>query len=359
MRTGSVDLPLHTGKCPPWLFRKMKPLARAISRIIIDEHGTWELLKRLADPMFFQALSCAIAFDWHSSGTTTTSCGALKEALGVDIGIVACGGKGKMSRNVPSEIDHFSDVFSLSDSKRSRLINASRMTAKVDSSCVQDNHDLYHHSFFFDEKGNWAVIQQGMNNARGYARRYHWINTGNYTSGPPHSIAGVESEDSLNLVSLISEDMRKQSVDILRDDPNRYRRFFNGQTTLFDDESWVMPERHEIIRCDMKERDWKLLHDAYELQPGNYSELVSVRGMGKKKLRALALISKLVYGSELDWKDPVKYSFAHGGKDSIPYPVDRKTYDNTIGFLQDALEGAEVQSGEKKKVLYRLSMLFP
>jgi hypothetical protein len=358
MKTGSADLPLHNGKCPPWLFRRMRPLARAISRIIIEDYGTMELIRRLADPMFFQAFSCMLAFDWHSSGTTTTSCGALKEALSPDLGMVACGGKGKVSRNTPDEIRRFSEYFSISSTRRDVLLDASRMSAKVDSSCIQDNHDLYHHSFFFDEDGNWAVIQQGMNPATRYARRYHWAKTDNFIDEPPSRIAGKETEKCLNLVSGLSRDARKESIDLIRDNPNRLRKYFTGQTTLLDN-AFVMPEHHEILRCDMHERDWKLLHDAYELQPNNYEELISLGGMGKKKLRALGLVSKLIHGCELDWRDPVKFSFAHGGKDGFPFPVDRNIYENTIGFLQESLEGADIVSSEKKRALHRLSIVFP
>ncbi len=366
MKTGSIDLPLHPGKCPAWLFKRMRPLTKAIGELIIDEYGTIELLKRIADPMFFQSLSCAIGFDWHSSGTTTTTCGALKEALVESMGVVACGGKGKTSRKTPSEIEKHSDYFNLSEAKRKALLEATRMTAKVDSSCVQDGYNLYHHSFLFDEKGNWTVVQQGMNHANRYARRYHWFNTDNFVDGPPEDIAGMKKEENgnvLNLVSVEAQDTRLKTVELVQDNPNRLRKYFTGQTTLLDtrletQDILSLPECHEILKCDLSKKDWRLLHDAYELQPNNYEELISLKGMGKKKLRALALVSKLIYGSKLDWKDPVKYSFAHGGKDGIPYPVDRPSYDHTIKFLKEVIGGSALESEEKKKALERLSDFF-
>ncbi|HID73386.1 TPA: DUF763 domain-containing protein, partial [Candidatus Micrarchaeota archaeon] len=318
---------------------------------------TFELIRRLSDPLFFQALSCVVAYDWHSSGTTTTSCGALKEALTPDLGVVACGGKGKVSRKAPEEIAGHADGFNISEAKRKALLEATMLTAKVDSSCVQDNHNLYHHSFFMDERGNWAVIQQGMNAATKYARRYHWMETENFTDAPPESIAGVESEDVLNLVSAEAGGAREHSVGLVQDNPNRLRKYFTGQTCLFDHELQALPARHEILRCDLTKKDWRTLNDAYELQPKNYRELVSLNGMGKKKLRALALVSKLLYGSRLDWKDPVKYSFAHGGKDGIPYPVDRKNYDHTISFLQDAIEASGIDKKEKATALRKLAQI--
>jgi len=360
MRTGSVDLPLHPGKCPPWLFQRMKPLSKAISQIIIDEYGTPELLKRLSDPMFFQSLACVIGFDWHSSGTSTTTCGALKEALTSDMGMVACGGKGKASKKTPTEIQKYSDEFGLSESKKSSFLEATRLSAKVDSSCVQDGYDLYHHSFFMDEKGNWAVVQQGMNDASGYARRYHWLDTDNFVDGPSESIAGMKKENDgsvLNLVSPGTQDARHAAVALIQDNPLRLQKYFTGQTTLFDSSFFALPERHEILKCDMSKKDWEMLERAYEIQPKNYKELVSLNGMGKKKLRALALVSKLLYGSELDWKDPVKYSFVHGGKDGIPYPVDRESYDHTIRFLHDAINGAKLGEEEKKGALKRLTAI--
>lgn len=351
MRTGSVDLPLHPGKCPRWLFTRMRSLSHEIARIIIDSYGTKELLVRLSDPMFFQALSCAIGFDWHSSGTTTTACGALKEAITTDMGVAVVGGKGRASRAAVDDIPKKAEHFGLDPEG---LLKASFLSAKVDSSCIQDGHQLYHHSFFFDEKGNWAVVQQGMDHKSGYARRYHWLNAASFVEEPPDRIAGVPRPEVLNMVSKESEDARKISLDLVKDDPLRLRKYFTGQTTLLDD-NHSLPARHEILGHDLTPRDWKLLHDAYELQPQNYEELLCLRGMGKKKLRALALLAKLIHGSSLDWKDPVKYSFAHGGKDGIPYPVDRGTYANSVSFLRDIL--SEAKSGDKDRALRSLACL--
>jgi hypothetical protein len=355
MKTGSVDLPLHPGKCPRWLFERMRPLTKSIAGIIIDNYGTRELLSRLADPMFFQALSCAIGFDWHSSGTTTTTCGALKEALSGSESITATGGKGKTSRKAPEEISRGAARFGLDGDS---LKNASFLAAKVDGSCIQSGHSLYHHSFLFDDEGNWAVIQQGLSAATKTARRYHWFNASSFVDDPPDKIAGIQQPQTLNLVSGETGEMRKVSVDIVKDNPSRLRKYVDGQTILGDDcPHFALPERHEILECDLAEKDWKLLTDAYELQPQNYRELLCLKGMGKKKLRALALLSKLIYGTELDWKDPVKYSFAHGGKDGIPYPVDREAYDHSISFLRGAIEEAKAAEGDKSRALRRLAAL--
>ena len=332
----------------------MLPLTKAISQIIIDNYGTRELLVRVSDPMFFQSLSCVIGFDWHSSGTTTTTCGAIKEALTEDMGMVACGGKGKVSRKTPEEIDKFGEIFSLSDSKISNLKRSSKLSAKVDNSAVQDGYNLYHHSFLFDEKGNWTVVQQGMNPTNKYARRYHWFNEQQFVDDPKTKIAGSKEKEVLNLVSKETEDARKVTVDLVKDNPFRLRKYFDGQTTLAD-EHYILPERHEVLPNDLTKKDWEMLKQAYEIQPENYEELVALKGMGGKKLRALALVSKLVHGTKLDWKDPVKYSFAHGGKDGIPYPVDRKSYDHSIEFLREII--IEVDDREKQMALKRLAAL--
>lgn len=309
MKTGSIDLPLHPGKCPRWLFERMLPLTKNIATIVIDNYGTKELLSRLADPMFFQALGCALGFNWHSSGLTTTTCGALKEALADSECVAATGGKGKTSRKAPEEIDRNAGRFGLDAES---LKKASFLAAKVDGSCIQSGHSLYHHSFLFDEEGNWAVIQQGMSNATKSARRYHWFNASEFVDDPPDKIAGIQQPETLNLVSGESGDMRKTSVGIVKDNPCRLRKYVDGQSTLCDygqaacdrTPGFAMPERHEILRCDLAEKDWKLLNDAYELRPADYQELVCLKGMGKKKLRALALLSRLIYGTKLDWKDP-------------------------------------------------------
>lgn len=358
MRTGAVDSPLHGGRCPPWLFGRMQHLAKAVSKAIVDEYGTGEFLRRLSDPMFFQSLVCVSGMDWHSSGGTTTLTAAIKLALAeLDMGVAACGGKGKTSMKSPGEVEKHCDSFSLSEAKRKALLEATRLSAKIDSSCIQDGYSLYHHSFFMDEKGSWSVVQQGMNNGNGYARRYHWLETGNFVDGPPESIAGAEAGEVLNLVSGSTGEMRENSLGLVQDNPSRLKKYFTGQTTLFDCEIKKMPERHGILKCDMSKKDWRILEQAYELQPENYKELVCLRGMGGKKLRALALVSRLIYGSGLDWKDPVKYSFAHGGKDGFPFPVNRKDYDHTIDFLKNVLKNSGIEKKEKRNALKRLGNL--
>lgn len=173
MRTGIANLPLHYGKAPRWLFEKMVPLAREISRAIIYEYDNETFLEKISDPFWFQSFGCVLGFDWHSSGLTTTTLGALEEALKGqenELGIYVCGGKGKTSKKTPQEIEDYCEKGAFS--KPSILTSSSRLSAKVDNNALQDGFTLYHHNFIFTSSGSWAVVQQGMNDY--YARRYHW-----------------------------------------------------------------------------------------------------------------------------------------------------------------------------------------
>jgi len=379
MKTGTVNLPLHGGRAPRWLFQRMVKLSREITKIIIYEYGTEEFLHRIADPYWFQAFSCVLGFDWHSSGTTTTTCGALKVAIDhEEMGIAVAGGKGRTSRKTPDEIRAISesDAFSLSGNMVDELVYSSRMSAKVDNTCVQDGYQLYHHCFIFTEKGDWAVVQQGMNTEDRYARRYHWLSSDleRFVCEPHLGICcdrvGAEGE-VLDMTARVSEETREASLDLVKDDPDHLMRYFRSdrnQTTLFDFDalspspphatpsapSLTMPAHHPVLDCDLGKQGWKVLRNAYELQPESYEELLSLAGMGPQKVRALALVSDLIFGTEPSWQDPATYSFAHGGKDGYPYPVDRGTYDQTIEVLRDAIEGAEIGEKERYRAIRRL-----
>jgi hypothetical protein len=351
MRVGTAELPLHGGECPRWLFKRMTRLGRLIFLVIERDYGTSEFLKRISDPFWFQAFGCVLGFDWHSSGVTTTVCGALKEALGPEDGFVVLGGKGKVSRNTPEEIEKVCEIWNFSTQKMESLIYASRMAAKVDNSVLQDGYQLYHHSFFLTEKGRWAVVQQGMNEEKNYARRYHWIdeNVGSFVDEPHAAICCDKKEEVvLNMVAQESEGARKASVEIVRERGSIKVLKDLPQTTLVE-YGIKMPKNHFI---DLKL--YKKLNDLSEFQPKNYEELVSLKGVGPKTIRALALLSDLIYGEKPSWKDPVKYSFAHGGKDGTPFPVDRKVYDESIEILKNAIEEAKLGDYEKTLAIKRL-----
>lgn len=356
MKTGNANLPLHSGHAPRWLFEKMKKLSSAINKIVIDEFGQDEFLRRLSDPFWFQAFSCAIGFDWHSSGTTTVTCGVLKESLNKeDLGVRVVGGKGKASRKAPKDIEKLGSSFSLPTKELESLKYSSRMAAKVDNTALQDGYNLYHHVLVFTEKGDWAVIQQGMNHKNSYARRYHWLsdNVKNFVEEPESAICCDKKNKSLNMVAMKSKDARKTSLDLIKDNPLKLKKYVNGQTTLLD-HSFTMPRGHPI---DLK--NFAPLMKAYEFQPKNYEELLSIKGIGPKTIRALALLSDLIYGDKPSWKDPVKYSFAHGGKDGTPYPVEKETMEESIEVLEKGIKEAKIGERKKLRSLKKLKEFIP
>ncbi|MEM4245009.1 MAG: DUF763 domain-containing protein [Candidatus Nanoarchaeia archaeon] len=347
-KTGITNLPLHYGTCPRWLFSRMTALGGAISEAIVYEYGQDELIKRISDPFFFQALSCVLGFDWHSSGTTTTTLGALKVALtDKELGVKVCGGKGNVSRKTPSEIEFNSEKLSLSSQKSSALIYASRMSAKVDNALIQDGYDLYAHFFIFSEDGKYAVIQQGMNSKIRYARRYHWLSGFDSFVEEPHNAicCDKKSGEVLDLTSKESNETRNISVDLVKDNPKHLEKDF--------DEVLHMTPNH--YKLNLTRKSLAYLKKAYEFQPKNYEELVSIHGVGPSSIRALALISEIIYGTKLSWSDPAKFSFAHGGKDGVPYPVNRKVIDSNVEFLKEAVKNAKVGDKDRLNAIRRLA----
>jgi hypothetical protein len=355
MRTGHADLPLHGGRAPRWLFDRMVLLSREISLAVVSEEGPDGLLLRLSDPIWFQALGCVLGFDWHSSGVTTTVCGALKEGLRglfVDSGLIVTGGKGRASRRTPGEIRDACERVGLDPSA---LVTASRLSAKVDSSAVQDGFRVYHHTLLFTGQGKWAVVQQGMNEASGTARRYHWLAPERFDFDPHAAVAGPRApagtgQGMLNLVAGEGEENRRVATALAREHPARVVKEIERMRSL------SMPHRHQVLMSDVHpDRLQRVLLPAYERQPEDFTALLSVPGVGAKGLRALALVAELAYGQPASVRDPVSYAFGHGGKDGTPFPVDRATYDATIGSLRAALAEARAGRSEKVQALKRLA----
>ena len=355
-RTGIANMPLHYGKAPPWLFQRMVKLAREITLFIVVEFGPEEMLRRMSDPCWFQAFGCVLGFDWHSSGVTTTACGALKEGLkGLepDLGLFVAGGKGSTSRRTPTEIEAFGDAISVDPSP---LIYASRMAAKVDNAALQDGYQLYHHVFLFTKGGSWAVVQQGMNEVNRYARRYHWLgeSVADFVCEPHAAICSQGRGEVLNLVANESNAARSTITSIATEQPT--------EEVLKDIErlkTLDLPRRHYISVQDIHpDRLSKSLVVIYERQPKGFEELLSIEGIGPKTVRALSLISELVYGAPPSFRDPARYSFAHGGKDGYPFPVDRQTYDQSIQLLAQAVQKARIDNSEKREALRRLNTAF-
>ena len=325
MKTGTAHLPLHGGRAPRWLFERMKLLAREISLVLCSQTGPQEFLRKLSDPYWFQAFGCVLGFDWHSSGLTTTVCGALKEGLkyaGREIGIFVCGGKGSTSRKTPSDIQTLADKRLIKFPEK--LIYASRMSAKVDNTALQDGYQLYHHTFITTKDGDWTVVQQGMNTFTGWARRYHWLRdeVTNFVCEPHKAVCCDHKGKTLNMVAKESENARDKSAEISRTHPEKtikkYRKIENLSLKL----------HHQIGPGEIKSKNlFKTLLATYEKKARDFEALLGIEGVGPKTIRALALISELVYGEKPSFRDPARFSFTHGGKDGHPYPLDRTTYD--------------------------------
>src|SRR5918912_1013714 len=161
-RSGYADLPLHGGHVPSWLATRMTLLGTAIVEAVLYEYGRSEVLTRLSDPFWFQALGAVMGMDWHSSGITTAVMGALKRGLNPrapELGMYICGGRGKYSRMTPHELRTIADRHGL---QGDALVRYSRLTAKVDNTAIQDGFQLYLHAFVVTIEGEWAVIQQGI-----------------------------------------------------------------------------------------------------------------------------------------------------------------------------------------------------
>jgi len=354
-KSGNANLPLHYGKAPPWLFQRMVKLSHGITLAIIDEFGPDEMLRRLSHPYWFQALGCVLGFDWHSSGVTTTVCGAIKEGvkgIETEIGFFVAGGKGGTSRHTPDELSAWGQRLALDAGP---LVYASRMSAKVDSAAIQDGYQLYHHAFLFTKSGRWAVVQQGMNEKTRYARRYHWLGekVQDFVNEPHSAILSQAKSVALDLVASESAPARKTIADIARDEkPEKVIADLKKLKTL------TLPAHHEMTTADLHPDSLqKILLSTYERQPQDFEKLLGLSGVGPKTIRALSLVSEIIYGVAPSYCDPARYSFAHGGKDGIPYPVDRQTYDQSIEYLSRAIARTKLDPSERRAALGRLDKL--
>jgi hypothetical protein len=370
-RTGVASLPLHGGKAPRWLTMRMCKLAKEVAAIMIDEHGTDKFLTRLSDPYWFQALGCVLAYDWHSSGVTTVLTGSLKQALSPEEhGIAVCGGKGKTLWKTPAEIAEIGAKFGFSEDQIQALTYTSKMTAKVDNTAIQAGYQLYHHAFILTENEKWAVIQQGMSAEDRTARRYHWLSdaTPSLIVEPHNAIVGdAKREKVLNMTAKTSEAARNASVDIAKEPTAEVMRLFEATRPLHQKSltEWLpkaeadpWPQSVEALKMP-RNISWKTMRRVYEFQPRNYEELLSVKGVGPATVRGLALVAELIYGEKASWADPVKFSFAYGGKDCVPFPVDRRAMDRSIQVLRQAVEAAKVGKKEKLRSLQRLRRFVP
>jgi len=369
--SGIATLPLHGGKAPSWLTGRMRGLAREIADIMIDEYGTAKFIARLSDPYWFQALGCVLAYDWHSSGVTTVVTGVLKTVLKPEEhGVVVCGGKGRTSRKTPSDIQAAGEKWSFPQDTIDQLTYTSRMVAKVDNTAIQAGYQLYHHTLLVTEDEKWAVIQQGMCNEERNARRYHWLsdNTISFIEEPKNAVAcNIKRDKALNMVAKESQAARKASVDLAKEPPKKLMNLIQSairpknQASL---QTWMQPANDPWIQTETslympRNINWDTLSRVYEFQPSNYEELLAVKGVGPATVRGLALVAELVYGEEPSWEDPVKFSFAYGGKDGVPFPVERKAMDESILILKKAVEESRVGEKDRLRSIENLRRFVP
>jgi len=347
-RSGSADLPLHYGYVPKWLADRMATLGLAITESIITEYGKEEVLRRLSDPFWFQSLGAVMGMDWHSSGITTSVMGALKRAINPQaktLGIYICGGKGNFSRETPSELLRLADSTGLNGTE---LVRCSKLSAKVDNTAIQDGFQLYTHNFIVSDTGQWTVVQQGMDTASKTARRYHWhSNTVRSFVDEPHTgVCGINQGAILNLTAAEANVTRNGIVQVTVDDPLHAIKNF---------QRLILPAHHAVHAGDVDlKRLGSVLWLAHEQQLNNFEELLLMQGVGPRTLQSLTLVSEVIHGTPSRFKDPARFSFAHGGKDGHPFPVPIKVYDETIRVLQTAVEKAKIGVTDKAEAVKKL-----
>jgi hypothetical protein len=360
-RSGSADLPLHGGRVPRWLAERMTRLGAVISEAIVHHYGRDELLRRLAHPFWFQSFGAVMGMDWHSSGITTSVIGSLKRGLAPlerELGIHVCGGRGKHSRATPGELVAIGERVGFDGAA---LATASRLVAKVDNAAVQDGFQLYLHGFIVTDEGKWVVVQQGMSDARGQARRYHWLSEGltSFVEEPHAAIDGPARGEIVNLTDRRAAASRRRQVELLASlGPDGIVRALAAaetpalQPTL---PHLVMPAHHDVRASDvMARRLHGSLAAAADRGPQDFPELLLVPGVGPRTVRALAMVAEVVHGAPCRFADPARFSLAHGGKDAHPFPVPLKVYDETIRVLKSAVSTAKLGRDEALGALKRL-----
>jgi uncharacterized protein len=350
-RSGSADLPLHGGHVPKWLSDRMAKLGLAITEAIITEYGKTEILRRLSDPFWFQSFGAVMGMDWHSSGITTSVIGALKRSINPhakELGIYVCGGKGKYSRQTPDELVKIAEKTGLD---ANHLVRCSKLSAKVDNTAIQDGFQLYLHSFILSDVGEWTVVQQGMREDSATARRYHWHSSAfsSFVEEPHTGICGINQGEILNMVAREAIPAQKGILQIAAENPDRM---------MNEVQQLLMPHHHDVRSKDVDLRKLgSMLWLAHDAELKNFEELLLLEGLGPRTLQSLALVSEVVHGTPSRFRDPARFSFAHGGKDGHPFPVPTKVYDETINTLRTAVDKAKIGQTDKQQAIKALTLI--
>jgi len=347
-RSGSADLPLHNGYVPQWLYQRMAKLGFAITEAIISEYGKKEFLSRMSDPFWFQSFGAVMGMDWHSSGITTSVMGSLKRAINPhskELGIYICGGKGKFSKDAPKELLLVGEQTGLNGDE---LVRLSKLSAKVDNTAVQDGFQLYIHNFIVSNEGDWTVVQQGMREGDAMARRYHWHSqhVTSFVEEPHTAVCGVNQGQILNLTATEANNTRQGMLNITQVRP---------ELMMQEIQHLIMPDHHDVRSKDVDlKRLGSILWLAYDTKPKDFEDLLLLQGVGPRTVQSLALVSEVIHGTPSRFKDPARFSFAHGGKDGHPFPVPTKTYDEVISTLQNAVSKAKIGQADKSQALKKL-----
>ena len=326
----------------------MSKLGTAITENIVYDYGTSAFLSRLSDPFWFQALGAVMGMDWHSSGITTSVMGALKRGLAPkadELGLYICGGRGRFSRQTPNELRMLGDRRGFDGEA---LVRTSRLTARIDNNAIADGFQIYLHNFVLAADGEWAVVQQGLYDRSGLARRYHWhsATVKDFVAEPHTGIVGEHQGTIMNLVDNQARPAQAALLEIAHERPEK---------TLTVARHLKMPVHHEVRakNVDLK-RLGAVLAVAYDRELHDFAELLLLENLGPRTLQSLALVAEVVHGAPSRFNDPARFSFAHGGKDGHPFPVPLKTYDKSIDFLRTSLDKARVGDGEKLDGFRRL-----
>ncbi|WP_294350322.1 MULTISPECIES: DUF763 domain-containing protein [unclassified Sphingobacterium] len=350
-KSGTADLPLHYGKVPAWLYERMASLGRSIVEVMLMDYGKDEVLRRLADPFWFQSFGAVLGMDWHSSGITTAVMGALKRAINPDaksLGLYICGGKGKLSMQTPQELLQVSDRIGLN---ANNLIRSSKLVAKVDNTAIQDGYQLYLHNFILADNGNWSVVQQGMHEKDKTARRYHWHSEKikSFVEEPHAGISGPSQGMIFNLTAAEAAANRAGIMTLVREDSFKVIQEFARL---------AMPSHHDVRASDVNlKRLGAMLYVARESPLVDFEDLLLLKGIGPRTLQSLALVSEVIHGAPSRFKDPARFSFAHGGKDGHPFPVPLTIYDESIQILKKGIEKSKLGHGDKLKSVQKLHQL--
>ncbi len=348
MQGKHADLPLHYGRVPAWLASRMSTLGRAIVESIVLEYGKGEFLRKLSDPLWFQSFGAVLGMDWHSSGITTSVVGALKRGLNPiarELGIYVCGGRGRHSRKTPRELMQVGERTGLDGQ---HLARCSRLSAKIDNTALQDGFQIYLHSFIVTDEGEWAVIQQGMNEHNGYARRYHWHSQAfeSFINDPHSSVCGQPQGLILNLTHQDAGHTHQGILQIANHHPTRM---------IEEMRKIRMPAHHDVKAKDLDlKRLGSIIAMAYDQDLQDFESLLLLQGVGPRTIQSLTLVSEVIHGTPSRFEDPARFSFAHGGKDGHPFPVPTKVYDEAITTLQRAVERAKLGRTDKQQAIKSL-----